>query len=65
VKQQDLSTHVAGAPWSIADAATYLGVSDRHLKRLISAGKIKQIQIGARKLIADSELRRIAEQGSN
>lgn len=52
-----------GAPWSIRDAAEYLGVSDRHLIRLIDDGKVKSFKLGRRRLIADSELRRISEGG--
>jgi excisionase family DNA binding protein len=53
----------AGAPWSVADAAQFLGISDRHLWRLIFQEKVKAIKFGRRVLIADAELRRLAMEG--
>jgi excisionase family DNA binding protein len=53
-----------GSPWPLAVAAKFLGVSHRHLVRLIDAGKVKSIRLGRRVLIADVELRRVASEGT-
>jgi excisionase family DNA binding protein len=55
--------HPAGSPWPIPDAAAFLGISPRHLHRLIDAHKVKSIVLGRRRLVPDSELRRIAAEG--
>ena len=52
--------HQPGAPWSVRDAAKFLGLSERHLIRLIDDGKVESFLLGRRRLISDSELRRIA-----
>ncbi len=53
-----------GQPWPILDAASFIGISDRHLRRLIDAGSIRTIRFGRRVLVPDAEVRRIAEQGA-
>jgi excisionase family DNA binding protein len=53
----------AGSPWSISDAAQYLTISERHLHRLLDAGKVQSVRIGRRRLIPDSEVQRLASQG--
>lgn len=53
-----------GAPWSIDDAARHLGISDRHLRRLCDENRVKTILLGRRRLIADAELTRIANEGT-
>jgi excisionase family DNA binding protein len=53
-----------GAPWSMSEAATYLQVSVRHLQRMADAGHAKSIRIGKRVLIPDTEVRRLAENGT-
>jgi excisionase family DNA binding protein len=53
-----------GAPWSLRDAASFLGVSERHAAGLAAAGKIRTIKIGARRLVPDDEVRRVACQGT-
>ena len=59
-------TRQDGAPWGIKDAASYLGVSDRHIWRLIDEGKIKSIRLGTRRvMIPDQEIRRVAQEGTN
>jgi excisionase family DNA binding protein len=55
--------HPPGAPWSIADAASFLGVSDRHLHRLIDQDAVKTIRLGRRRLIPDAEVARLASGG--
>jgi hypothetical protein len=58
------SEHVAGAPWSVVGAAGYLGISRRHLIALMDGGFVQFIQLGARRMVPDAELRRVAEQGA-
>ena len=53
----------AGAPWSVRDAAKFLGISERHLIRLIEDAKVGSFLLGRRRLIADAEVRRVAEGG--
>jgi excisionase family DNA binding protein len=48
---------------SISFAAQVLGVSVFTVRRLIAAELIKAVRVGARVLIADTELERIAAQG--
>jgi excisionase family DNA binding protein len=57
------SNRPPGAPWSIANAATFLGVSPRHLHRLLASSKVKSVRIGRRRLIPASEVERLAQQG--
>ena len=52
-----------GAPWSIPEAAGFLGVSERHLHRLLDANKVKSVRLGRRRLIPASEVERLAERG--
>lgn len=52
-----------GAPWSLRDAAEFLGISPRHLARLIDTAAVKSIKIGRRVFVADAEVRRVAEHG--
>src|SRR4051812_42951898 len=51
-------TRPAGSPWSVADGAVYLGISTRHLRRLIDAGRVRIVRIGRRVLIPDAEVQR-------
>ena len=53
-----------GAPWSLRDAAEFLTVSERHLVRLIEDGNVVSFKLGRRRLIADAEVRRVAEGGA-
>ena len=57
----DGRTH--GGPWSIPDAAEFLGVSERHLYRLLDANKVRSVRIGRRRLIPDAEVQRLAANG--
>lgn len=56
--------HQPGSPWSIREAANFLTVSERHLLRLIEDGKMASFKLGRRRLIADAEVRRVAEGGA-
>jgi excisionase family DNA binding protein len=56
-------TRLAGSPWPLIEAARFLGISHRHLVRLIDGGKIQPIRLGRRVLLSDAEVRRIATQG--
>lgn len=53
----------AGSPWPLQEAARFLGVSHRHLVRLIDTGKLRSIRFGRRVLLSDVEVRRIASEG--
>jgi excisionase family DNA binding protein len=53
----------AGAPWPVRDAAGYLSVSERHLWRLIDAGRVRAIRLGRRVLLPASEVERLAREG--
>ncbi|WP_020473413.1 helix-turn-helix domain-containing protein [Zavarzinella formosa] len=57
------SSRTNGSPWPLHDAAKFLNVSHRHLIRLIDAGKVQTIRFGRRVLVADAEVRRLAECG--
>ena len=57
------SERLPGAPWSVRDAAKFLGISERHLIRLIEDAKVGSFLLGRRRLIADAEVRRVAEGG--
>lgn len=50
-------------PWPLSEAARQLGVSRRTLERRIADGSVRCIRVGARVLLPDSEVRRIAEYG--
>lgn len=52
-----------GAPWPLAEAAEFLGISKRHLHRLLDARKVRSIRIGRRRLLTDDEVRRLAREG--
>ncbi len=53
-----------GSPWPILSAARHLGISDKHLRRLIDAGLVRVIHFGRRVFVPDSEMRRLAENGA-
>lgn len=61
--QQSPQQHPPGAPWNSKDAAAYLGISLRHLKALMSAGKLPSIKLGGRVLIADKVVQQAAQEG--
>lgn len=58
------SVRPPGSPWSLRHAAEFLGVSPRHLARLLEIGAVKSFKIGRRVFVADAEIRRIAEHGT-
>lgn len=49
---------------SIRFSADALGVSTFTIRRLIAAGQIQAIHIGARRLIPEDEIERVASQGA-
>lgn len=49
---------------SIPEAAERLGVSKATIRRLIKDTRIHGVRIGARVLVSDAELARLAEQGT-
>lgn len=52
-----------GSPWSLNDAAKFLGVSSKTLERRIKADEIKVIKFGRLVRIPDDEVRRLAANG--
>ena len=58
------SSRRPGAPWPILDAAAHLGISDRHLRRLIDEQRIRVIRLGRRVMVPDAEMRRVADEGT-
>jgi excisionase family DNA binding protein len=54
------SGRAAGKPWSVGEAAQFLGVSERSLWRLIDAKEVKVARLGRRVLVPDTEVRRLA-----
>jgi excisionase family DNA binding protein len=53
-----------GKPWSLREAADFLGVSERTLGRMAEENKLRVTRIGTgrgRVLIPDAELKRVAE----
>lgn len=60
----DSAQRPAGKPWTFIDAAEFLNISVKHLRHLSDMGKVAAVRIGLRKrLIPDSEVRRIAREG--
>ena len=53
-----------GSPWKARDAAKFLGISERHLARLVADGKVESFQLGSRRFLTDAEVRRVAEGGA-
>jgi excisionase family DNA binding protein len=53
-----------GAPWSLRDAAAWLGISERHLAALCADGRVRSIKIGCRRLIPSDELERVGREGT-
>jgi excisionase family DNA binding protein len=59
-------SHAPGEPWTLAEAARYLKVSQRTLSRLNQAGRLRLIRVGTRRgrvLVPDAEVQRIAAEG--
>jgi hypothetical protein len=55
----------AGKPWPIeSEAAPHLGVSPRHLWRLIKDGRVRTIKLGARIFIPDCEMKKLEAEGA-
>jgi AraC-like DNA-binding protein len=61
--RHDQTTRLPGAPWALIDAANHLGISVRHLHRLIEAQKVQSFKLGRRRMLADREVQRIACEG--
>jgi Helix-turn-helix domain len=55
--------HQAGAPWSIRDAARFIGVSEKTICRLIDSDKVRSFKVARRVMIPDDEIRRVATSG--
>jgi hypothetical protein len=54
----------AGKPWPLRDAAAFLSISERHLATLCADGRVRSIKIGARRLVPDEEVARVAREGT-
>lgn len=50
-----------GRPWTVDEAAEFLTVSGKHLRRQIELGEVRATRIGKRIIVPDSEVRRLAE----
>lgn len=53
----------AGAPWSLAEAGRYLGISAKSLERRVKAGELKTIKFGRLVRIPDEVVRQLAMSG--
>ncbi|MGL6075475.1 MAG: helix-turn-helix domain-containing protein [Fimbriiglobus sp.] len=53
----------AGKPWTLSEAASFLGVHLHTLRRAIQRKKVKAIRFGRRILIADVIVRALAVDG--
>jgi excisionase family DNA binding protein len=56
-------TRPPGKPWTLPEAATFLGVHLHTLRRAIERRKIKAIRFGRRVLLADVVVRALAVDG--
>lgn len=52
-----------GKPWTLLEAAEFIGVSAKTLERAEKRGEIKTIYFGRRKFIPDLEVRRLGMEG--
>jgi hypothetical protein len=53
----------AGAPWSLAEAGRFLGISAKSLERRVKTGTVNTIRYGRLIRIPDEEVKRLASQG--
>jgi excisionase family DNA binding protein len=53
----------AGAPWSLAEAGRFLGISAKSLERRVKTGTVSTIRYGRLIRIPDEEVKRLASQG--
>jgi excisionase family DNA binding protein len=53
-----------GKPWGLAEAARFLGISQRTLATLVADGRIPSYKLAGRRLLADEVLRRVAREGT-
>jgi excisionase family DNA binding protein len=63
VASQLPSPRPPGKPWSVGELREHLGISDRHMRRLISAGKVRVLRLGRRVLVSDDEASRLMTEG--
>ena len=54
-------TEHAPLAYSLDDAARLVGVSRRHVYRLLAEGRLRSVLLGRRRLIAAAELARLLE----
>ncbi|MFL5330722.1 MAG: helix-turn-helix domain-containing protein [Gemmataceae bacterium] len=63
LQQAKVANHPEGAPWSLQDAATFLGLCRETLSRLVLQNQIKAIRIGKRVFVPDTEVKRLSQVG--
>jgi excisionase family DNA binding protein len=63
VPKSRIVDHPEGAPWSLQDAADFLGVCKETIAIRIADNTIKRIRIGRRVLIPDTEVKRLSQAG--
>lgn len=52
-----------GKPWSLVELSAYTSLSERHLRRLIDAGRLKGIHVGRRVIVPDEAVRKLLSEG--
>jgi hypothetical protein len=57
-----LLTRAPGKPWSLLEAAQFIGICEKTLCRRIKANEVRVIRLGARVLVPDAEVRRLSGQ---
>jgi excisionase family DNA binding protein len=57
------TTRPAGKPWTLPEAADFLGVHLRTLRRAIDMNKAKPIRFGRKVMLSDATVRKLAEEG--
>lgn len=55
--------HKPGQPWELKKAAKFLGVHPRTITRAAGMRKVRVIAFGRKKMVPDSEVKRLAEHG--
>lgn len=53
----------AGKPWTVRDAAEFLGVHPRTIQRAIDANKVRPVRFGRKVMLPDAVVRKLATEG--
>ncbi|MBW2066292.1 MAG: helix-turn-helix domain-containing protein [Deltaproteobacteria bacterium] len=64
-KHYEVEDEITGSPFTVKEAADYLGVSERTLKKWIEEGKIRCRRVGRRKVIDQKEIEAFKERQAN